>query len=296
MSIPRKEWRKCMNNISLLEEDINLLIKLHDFTFLDSNTIARYVLKRRLNNTHRRLATLREAGYIQSFDGFLELVRRPIQIFTLTRLGSQVVEEFQGYSDFVNIRKLPVTYTHTIEVAKTVLAFEETGEKLGMIVKEFIPEKRAFFQYGSSKKHVLRPDGVMIIGHKDNSDLDMGIFIELEKTRNKRSVMKEKMLRYGEFFGTESIKDRYLNHLSLVSETRDWLLLFVATNEPLETYTKNLLLRQKPIDNKLTDDRAGFNFPTLLTTLERVQNDAFEEIYLPMEQDELVRCTLDEHL
>ncbi len=85
--------------------------------------------------------------------------------------------------------------------------------------------------------------------------------------------------------------------MSIYDEINDWILLYVASTEEIEKYTKGLLLRQKPNDGQTTNDRPGINFPTLLTNMSLVEEDPYKSIYYAMEQDDTnTRNYIDEYL
>lgn len=287
-----------MTHITLNDEDIDVLLNLHDFIFMDLDIAEKHFYSS-YNNVGRKMNSLIDGGYLESYNGLFAKNHRPKKIYTLTSKGSEMVEEIQGYSNFRTMRKLPITYLHTINVARTVLAFKDAGEKLNekMKVKEFENERASFFQYGTSSAEVIRPDGMFVVGFEDSEDENIGILLEIENTKTKRSVLKEKMKRYGEFFKDQEIKNRYEDKLSMYTEVRDWIVLFVGVNSEIENYTKNLLLRQKPKDNQKTNDRPGIDFPTLLTNLEYIENDAYDDIYFAMNEDNTnTRFSIDEHL
>lgn len=287
-----------MAHISLNEEDVNVLLNVHDYTFIDMDMAEKYFYSS-YNNVGRKLNSLIDGGYLESYNGLFAKNHRPKKIYTLTAKGSQMVEELQGYSNFTTMRKLPINYLHTINVARTVLAFKDAGDKLSdkMKVKEFENEKSAFFQYGTSKAEVIRPDGMFVIGFEDSEEENIGVLLEMENTKTKRSILKGKMKRYSEFFNDQAIQDRYQDKLSMYTEVRDWIVLFVGADSGLEIYTKNLLLREKPKDNQKTNDRPGIEFPTLLSNLEYIENDAYADIYFAMNEDDTsTRFSIDEHL
>ncbi|WP_436966638.1 replication-relaxation family protein [Staphylococcus xylosus] len=286
-----------MAQISLSDEDIKFLSMLDEYTFLDRDLIQKYVYQS-VSNIGRKLTNLKDSGYIQDFKSLFSNHYRPKKVYSLTDKGSAVVKEVLGVTNYRTIRKLPVTYLHTLEVARTVLAFKNSGENIGMMLKEFMNERSAYFEYGASKNQSIRPDAMFVIGFEDSEEENIGILLETEKTKTKRSVIKEKMAKYKDFFHDEEIRSNYIDQLSMYSEVNDWVLLYVASDADIERYTKNLLLRQKPKQGEeSTKDKPGIDFPTLLTNLEFIEQNPYQKNYFALDQENSSdRFNLDDHL
>lgn len=286
-----------MAQISLSDEDIKFLSMLDEYTFLDRDLIQKYVYQS-VSNIGRKLTNLKDSGYIQDFKSLFSNHYRPKKVYSLTDKGSAVVKEVLGVTNYRTIRKLPVTYLHTLEVARTVLAFKNSGENIGMMLKEFMNERSAYFEYGASKHQSIRPDAMFVVGFEDSESENIGILLETEKTKTKRSVIKEKMAKYKDFFHDEEIRNNYIDQLSMYSEVNDWVLLYVASDADIERYTKNLLLRQKPKQGEEpTKDKPGIDFPTLLTNLEFIEQNPYQSNYFVLDQENISdRFNLDDHL
>lgn len=286
-----------MAQISLSDEDIKFLSMLDEYTFLDRDLIQKYVYQS-VSNIGRKLTNLKDSGYIQDFKSLFSNHYRPKKVYSLTDKGSAVVKEVLGVTNYRTIRKLPVTYLHTLEVARTVLAFKNSGENIGMMLKEFMNERSSYFEYGASKNQSIRPDAMFVVGFEDSEEENIGVLLETEKTKTKRSVIKEKMGKYKDFFHDEEIRNNYIDQLSMYSEVNDWILLYVASDEDIERYTKNLLLRQKPKQGEEpTKDKPGIDFPTLLTNLEFIEQNPYQKNYFALDQENSSdRFNLDDHL
>lgn len=286
-----------MAQISLSDEDIKFLSMLDEYTFLDRDLIQKYVYQS-TSNIGRKLSNLIDSGYIQDFKSLFSNHYRPKKVYSLTNKGSEVVVEILGTSSYKTIRKLPVTYLHTLEVARTVLAFKSSGENIGMMLKEFVNERSAYFEYGASKHQSIRPDAMFVLGFEDSEEENIGILLETEKTKTKRSIIKEKMNKYKDFFHDEEIRNNYIDQLSMYSEVNDWILLYVASDKDIERYTKNLLLRQKPKSGEEpSKDKPGIDFPTLLTNLELIEQNPYQKNYFALDQENINdRFNLDDHL
>ncbi|MCQ9841472.1 replication-relaxation family protein (plasmid) [Staphylococcus aureus] len=286
-----------MAQISLSDEDIKFLSMLDEYTFLDRDLIQKYVYQS-VSNIGRKLTNLKDSGYIQDFKSLFSNHYRPKKVYSLTDKGSAVVKEVLGVTNYRTIRKLPVTYLHTLEVARTVLAFKNSGENIGMMLKEFMNERSAYFEYGASKNQSIRPDAMFVVGFEDSEEENIGVLLETEKTKTKRSVIKEKMAKYKDFFHDEEIRNNYIDQLSMYSEVNDWILLYVASDSDIERYTKNLLLRQKPKQGEEpTKDKPGIDFPTLLTNLEFIEQNPYQKNYFALDQENSSdRFNLDDHL
>lgn len=148
------------------------------------------------------------------------------------------------------------------------------------------------------KNQSIRPDAMFVVGFEDSEAENIGILLETEKTKTKRSVIKEKMAKYKDFFHDEEIKSKYIDQLSMYSEVNDWILLYVASDSDIERYTKNLLLRQKPKQGEEpTKDKPGIDFPTLLTNLEFIEQNPYQKNYFTLDQENSSdRFNLDDHL
>uniref|UniRef100_UPI003F58A128 replication-relaxation family protein n=1 Tax=Staphylococcus ureilyticus TaxID=94138 RepID=UPI003F58A128 len=286
-----------MAQISLSDEDIKFLSMLDEYTFLDRDLIQKYVYQS-VSNIGRKLTNLKDSGYIQDFKSLFSNHYRPKKVYSLTDKSSAVVKEVLGVTNYRTIRKLPVTYLHTLEVARTVLAFKNSGENIGMMLKEFMNERSAYFEYGASKNQSIRPDAMFVVGFEDSEEENIGVLLETEKTKTKRSVIKEKMAKYKDFFHDEEIRNNYIDQLSMYSEVNDWILLYVASDSDIERYTKNLLLRQKPKQGEEpTKDKPGIDFPTLLTNLEFIEQNPYQKNYFALDQENSSdRFNLDDHL
>lgn len=286
-----------MTQVSLSDEDVQFLTMLDAYTFLDRDLIQKYVYKS-LSNIGRKLSNLKDSGYIQDFNSLFSNHYRPKKVYALTDKGSQIVKEVLGVTNYRTIRKLPVTYLHTLEVARTVLAFKSSGQNIGMMLKEFVNERSAYFEYGAGANQSIRPDAMFVVGFEDSETENIGVLLETEKTKTKRSIIKEKMSKYKDFFHDEEIRNNYVDHLSMYAEVNDWILLYVASDEDIERYTKNLLLRQKPKEGEApTKDKPGIDFPTLLTEIALIEQNPYQENYFALDKDNVKdRFNLDDHL
>lgn len=263
-----------MKFITLSEQDRQLLLHLHRFIYLSKEFIDAYIyndptdesaIKVHERSVYRRLNKLEEADYITSFPvPIKENSKRPSNIYTLTKFGLEIVKEMTG-DENAHWRtqwslQPQIWYMHTLTIAEVVKSFEINSPG-SIVVKEFIPEARSYFEYheqenGEGKTHSIRPDGILVIG-PPNSDENWGYMIEMERSYGSRSGAIRKLEQYNRFFkGLNSDKvhlvDGYKKRMQKFDldiafehpvNNDQWRILFIANSESMRENIINQKLR-----------------------------------------------------
>ncbi|MCO4353540.1 replication-relaxation family protein [Staphylococcus agnetis] len=280
-----KNEEKNMRKLLLDNRDEDLLEALHTFIYLDSGTINEFVYKDIARSTsYRRLRIIEEKGFIKSFEGIYN--ESYSKVYTLTPAGVNLVEEITGYSNWNKnwSYQLPAWYLHTIKVARIKYSYEESYDEI-LEFKEFVNEQRAYYSFEGEQnsKRTLRPDGFIVLG---NEDFNIGLFIEMENSRTKRPVVKDKLARYKQFFDSEVLREKYIAHLQLLEEVDSFYLLFVSENKNINKLLKTIFTREKPKDGKKTIDRPGIDIPVRLTSLEDLEHTPYGDIYQHIDEED----------
>ncbi|WP_243292838.1 replication-relaxation family protein [Bacillus sp. FJAT-47783] len=274
-----------MKHLVLTEEDKNLFLNLHDYIYLDIDFIFHYIFdkyKTRMSAT-TRLLKLEESGYIKKFRASTPDSDRgkSANVYTLTSTGVATVEELQGYSRWKVqwTRDLPMWYMHSLHLARAVVSYKRQAIPLGLEVKDFVHETRAFYQFTSNKDDVIRPDGFIVVGAK-NSEENFGIFLEMERSVTKKHVIQKKIERYTNFLKHSDAKVKYMHEKGLEAYVKHWQVMFISENEEKLKRTLRLLSMLKPKEGeKPSILRPDIHIPVHLTNLDDVMKNAFGEIY-----------------
>ncbi|HHL0973365.1 TPA: replication-relaxation family protein [Bacillus cereus] len=281
-----------MSNILLHEADLGLLNDLHNHMYLDMEYIC---LKDYPNHTPKsvsnRLRKLAKENYIKYEQLPLSSTRsearksgRPEHVFTLTRKGVDIVRGLKGevhWKSSWSQRSATFVY-HSLMLARIECAMTLSSQQEGRLeLKEWINEPRATFQYAKGKDRVIRPDGVAIVGLKEEVDKNLGVFIEMERSYGSKSVLEKKILRYNDFLQREEKLADYRMHMGMAYEIpkakavpgKDvsvplWRLVFVAGRESRE---KELIRYLKDVSSP--------EIPVYITLFQDILQDPFGSIY-----------------
>ncbi|HDX9577632.1 TPA: replication-relaxation family protein [Bacillus pseudomycoides] len=268
-----------MGNILLQEGDLNLLNDLHNHMYLDIEYI-------RLKNyphhvpksVSNRLRKLVKENYIKYEQLPLAAIRskdrrvgRPEHVFTLTKEGVELVRGLKGEVHWkASWSQRPATFVyHSLMLARIECAmtlFSQKEERLEL--KEWINEPRATFQYAKGKNRVIRPDGIAVIGLKNELDKNIGVFMEMERSYGSKDVLEKKILRYNDFMQREEKQKEYRMHAGMAYEVPIWRLVFVAGNES----------REKELIRYLNDVNSS-EILVYITRFEDILKDPFGIIY-----------------
>ena len=248
--------------LTLLEEDEKLLLHLHQHVYLSREFIAKHIYSRKKKDAEtdeeklvkaheisvfRRLAQLMKAGYITKFALPISPGSgRPSNVYTLAPFGVDTVENLTGIVHWQKkwCYEPQIWYLHALALADVVKSFELKAPPGAMEVKQFISEAKGHFIYHEKdgtkdERHVIRPDGILIIGHPDTEEKNMGIMVEMERTYADKTGTIRKLNQYNHFFGgagTEKYKNRmeqFDREAGLEHPVKEWRILFIGNTEKM---------------------------------------------------------------
>jgi len=256
--------------LTLLEEDEKLLLHLHQHVYLSREFIEKHIYSRKKKDAEtdeekvvkaheisvfRRLSQLVKAGYITKFP--LPITPgsgRPSNVYTLAQFGVDTVEDMTGIVHWQKkwCYEPQIWYMHALALADVVKSFEVNAPPGTMKVKQFISEAKGHFQYYEKDgiknvRHVIRPDGILIIGHPDTEEKNMGIMVEMERTYADKTGTIRKLNQYNHFFGgagTEKYKNRmekFDREAGVEYPVKEWRILFVGDTESIGNRILNQL-------------------------------------------------------
>lgn len=285
----KKKGRK-MRYITLREEDRQLLLHLHSFIYLHRGFIEKYIFQtyENVDSVYRRLRTLEEAGYIKSFMlPISDFDHRPSKVYTLTMFGAEIVEQMRGVVHW-NRRwttQVPPWYQHQLMIAEIVKSYELKAETAGLEFKEWVTEARAFYEFRdineSKKNHNsrIRPDGILVIG-KPNSDQNLGIMIEMERSYATREKTLRKMEQFNEFFSRkEELLPKYDKKVGFEHPVKAWKVLFIGSNDA----------KAKKILRDLKGEENHAEVSVMVTTRQEANMDPYGDIYRYLSDPETKR-------
>ncbi|MDA2637880.1 replication-relaxation family protein [Bacillus cereus] len=284
-----------MSYIMLSEEDHQLLIDIHQHIYVDIEYITEKSYRGYSKNAiYVRLRRVEEAGYIKheylpipSVRGKKRKSGRPINVYTLTKLGVEMVRELRGAVHWNNkwTDRVAMFVYHSLMLAHTESAMTLHSENdTPYELKEWINEPRATYKYTKSSKDILRSDGIAVIGGKGASFRNAGLLLEMERSYSTKDVLLKKVLRYNDFFkrGEDMLK-KYDLHVGFDYPIVLWKLVFIARDE---TRQKELLrhlkdAEQPPLYEIERDGEVVLKqrYDILITTFEEITENPFGEIY-----------------
>ncbi|EUJ44696.1 replication-relaxation family protein [Listeria fleischmannii] len=277
----------------LTDRDISLIQRLHQFIYLDSAFAHEKFygdLYNRDDSFRRRIKQLEQAHYIRIFSRCALPDGTVGSILTLALEGIRLIQEVEGERQFSIhwSRELQVWYRHSILIAHVAFAFEEKASEYGLVVKDYVQENRGYYQFGQSKKQdVIRPDGFLIVGPK-NQNINFGLFLEMERSRGTKKVLQDKVERYTRFLERQDQREKYLYHIGAEAEVQQFLVVFVGATDTTTQLTKNKLASLKPRKGETPSVlHPGISIPVLLTTLEAITQDPFQDIYFHMHKNHI---------
>lgn len=265
------------NFLFIREQEMDLLITLHDMIFLDIEYLQKFIYPNLTKKTvERKLISLEKEGYIKSFftpksDG--ERATN-IKIITLDKLG---VEEVKGLTGEVNwsdrwTKRSPSFVHHNISLANLRGSFYR--KKLDDFeLVSWVPERDCYFQYAGGKNDVIVPDGAMIFNRKaKEQSVYFSYFMEMERSRQRMSVNQNKLKRYNAYASHESHK----KHSMFEIPPRVLSVCFISRTD---NEMQNLIEHTKKVP---TDKLHG----VLYSTYERVMDDPYGRIWRFKDQNE----------
>jgi DNA-binding PadR family transcriptional regulator len=246
--------------LSLSEQDENLLLHLHRHVYLSKDFIEDHIYDNKertpgSKRVYRRLKQLEDAGYIISFSvPLIQGSGRHSNIYSLNQLGVDTVDQLVGYTHWNKqwSRDAQIWYKHALHLAEVVKSFEHHAPRnitehtpQGLEVKQFVSEGNAFFEYyekvnGSTKpvRHVIRPDGILVVGPPNVKSGNVGIMLEMESSYGSRKGTIGKLEQYNHFFGRDD-EEKFKNRMKKFDykvgfeqpvDIDKWNVLFISSN------------------------------------------------------------------
>lgn len=258
----------------LTPREYDLFEHLYDLTFLDMDYLRRVIYLnqddgRQISDAaiYRRTTMLESNGFIRSFR--LPIIDkanpagRSKKVFVLDAKGIEEVRELLGEArwDTRWTDRPPLHVYHSLE-ATSIKASFVTSENPHVKMHEWISERRSFFK--SEEGSMIRPDAMLILQGKA-SFKNIGFFIEIERSRQKKDVNVGKLKRYNRYCAEKS----YLKHDAIDVQIQAPRILFASKRE---TEMKKLMEHTSEVK---TDATSG----VLYTTIEQIKNDPYGKIF-----------------
>ncbi|MGG0545247.1 replication-relaxation family protein [Priestia aryabhattai] len=272
--------------ILLQKRDQIFLLHLYDLQFLDVEYLQNNLYKNSKAFVYRRMKSLEEEGYIQSFRvPILELNNgQSKNVYALGKRGANEVKALLGEVDwrYDIVSRTPSHIYHQLLLAHVRAAFDEsfaTNEEEQVpkhetyTLAQYLNEKRGYFKY-DPKEYVkprvqesfsIRPDGVLILKNK-KTERYQPFFIELERSYQSKETTMKKLERYNSYCQLELYKEEHRAYDYPVGKPR---VLFISYKE---NGVDRLLDHSKNVDTSAT---AG----VLYTTYEEIINGPYEKIF-----------------
>lgn len=269
-------------SLQLNERDTNLLFKLHDFIYLDIQTIHRYIYEySNIRVTRQRLSKLEDFGYIKSHRVSVVDENFSGSMYTLDKTGVSFINEWQGESrwQYRWTNTLQQWYLHNVYIARTYFSFKEHSADYDIKVN-FVHETDSYFQYGNSKESdSIRPDGFIVLTIPD-TDSSFVLFLEMERSVTNKIRVNKKLNQYEGFLSNESHKGRFYNDKGLIEDVEGYIVLFIALHEKRERFLKKIFNSILPEEGEsISNSKPGIDIPVKITNIQDIENDALGHIY-----------------
>ncbi len=186
-----------------------LFLDLYQFVFLDYAYLMKYLYVHedgrpfQKNYVYSDVKALVNEGYIKAVTASKESGKGAQQaILSLDTKGVEEVREILGEAKWDSrwTQRTPTFIHHSLRVAHMTGAFRASISSDGLELIEFISERDSFFQYAHEKKNVIRPDGAFLFRRvSQEKEFHFLYFLEMERSRQKAEVSREKLIRYNEY-------------------------------------------------------------------------------------------------
>ena len=266
------------NKPRILDDDIDLMIRIARHGFVDMDYIQLFVYRgRKIRTIKERLKQLALHDYLIVERTFIPAnhtasFRTGYKIVTLGKRGLQYMQDM-GYEAKDNTKAFlsysPYYMYHQVQVATVCDIIQSKYEdgNSNWYVDEILNEKEAYLEDTSN-----RPDAILIFKQKDKTKTSsVLVYVELERSYPTQTLAEKKIRSYRRVIHEE------LHAKALSLDIIDYRVLFVCTMRN----AKRLLI-QKIRDNK---DRIDFNL--LVTGYEDVTQHPLDAVYtLPLHEEE----------
>lgn len=280
-------------NFKIGEKEQQLFLDIHDLIFVDMAYLLNNVYVKEDGTSYHEVYVrnivrdLEKQEYIKIYNILNdEHVRSYKRVFTLDRKGVEEVEALLGDSHWDNrwTDRTPTFIYHALKAAHIKAAFEmkkEQNTSKMLNYRTFVSERNSFFQYGEGKKDVIRPDGTLLFsGEFKGAIYNYAYFVEVERSRQMRSVSQNKLVRFNSYVKSEAFKKHTRLECDIESRIR---ILFVSEGEG---EMHNLIRHTESVP---TPDLDGVFY----TTYEQVTTNPYGEIWRVKNKPDLLISLTD---
>lgn len=278
--------RSRKSGIELTDRDKVVLKLCHDYAYVDSLYLKETVFfdssldEKTKTVTNLRLKKLQDGGYLSRFLRADTNYSNRDTVYTLGPEGEKFMHMEHGYCDYNSAwrKSLKIWFNHALSILRIAESVKEQLAKSSEYTFiEFVPEVRAFFQYGDGRKDVIRPDGLIIIGDTQNKKDNICLFLEVENSVSTYRVIKAKMERYEAFLASTARKKKYENKVTFEQPVSHYMPLFVTSDKISAPAVVEKLIRYK--EDIEIEASALFESLVLVAAQKEVTTNFFAPIY-----------------
>lgn len=278
--------RSRKSGIELTDRDKIVLKLCHDYAYVDSLYLKETVFfdssldEKTKTVTNLRLKKLQDGGYLSRFLRADTNYSNRDTVYTLGPEGEKFMIMEHGYCDYNSAwrKSLKIWFNHALSILRIAESVKEQLAKSSEYTFiEFVPEVRAFFQYGDGRKDVIRPDGLIIIGDTQNKKDNICLFLEVENSVSTYRVIKAKMERYEAFLASTARKKKYENKVTFEQPVSHYMPLFVTSDKISAPAVVEKLIRYK--EDIEIEASALFESLVLVAAQKEVTTNFFAPIY-----------------
>lgn len=275
------------SRLELTERDQKVLQLCHDYIYVDSSYLKECIfstentqgVRKRISNI--RLKKLVDSGYLERFLRVTTSYAQRDTVYTLGQKGEEYMLMMHGYCDYKSSWRssLKIWYNHALSILRITEGLRrQLDDHPVYTVVEFIPEVRAFFQYGEGKKDVVRPDGLIVIGGREDKRNNICLFLEAENSIAKYRAFKEKMGRYESLLASGYKIKNYEDKVVFEEPIGYYIPLFVASDRIRPELIVEKLIRYK--EETETNPNSIYKTQSVLVTSQAALiDDCFGEIF-----------------
>ncbi|MCH1672945.1 replication-relaxation family protein [Enterococcus faecalis] len=283
-------------NLVLTERDQRVLGLCHDYVYADGSYLKETVFSEpnqalteaQNRYANRRLAELIKGGYLARFLRVDTNYHARDTIYTLGKKGEAYIRAERGLSDYqAKWRKsLKVWYNHALTTMRVTESLRvQFANNPAYQFIEYVPESRAFFKYGDSPKDVIRPDGLIVLGVRDEPKETLCFLLEIENSVSQYRVIKEKLKRYGDFLQSSVKQKKYDDRVAFAQPIAQFVPLFISSTKREIQPIVDKMARFKAEDEN--QNLVLFQNFLLATTQEEIEQNATAPIYYDLSQEDI---------